>query len=76
MLKHFLRAAATEYLQNEHGLPIKPTTLANLAGEGRGPKFKMFSRRALYSRQALDEWANEQTAATPQTTDGTRAIAP
>jgi hypothetical protein len=75
MPKFFLRDAATKYLREEHGLPVSDSTLANRAAVGLDPKFTMFSRRALYSREILDAFASAQSGRDPRTAEEIRAAA-
>jgi hypothetical protein len=50
------RAEAAKYLEDELGYPMKPKTLAKLAVEGGGPKFRKAGRFPLYEPAELDEW--------------------
>ncbi len=58
MLTHrFLRRkAASDYLQETHGLERAPSTLAKLAVIGGGPIFRRIGRVPLYLMDDLDEW--------------------
>lgn len=48
---------AHEYLQEVHGIPVAPATLAKWRSVGGGPKFQKFGRAVLYPRSELDAWA-------------------
>ena len=50
------RKAASEYLQETHGLDRAPTTLAKLAVIGGGPIFRRIGRVPLYAAEDLDKW--------------------
>ena len=50
---------ASEYLRDEHGIPVEPGTLANLRAQRRGPRVVYFGWKPLYERDELDRWAEE-----------------
>jgi hypothetical protein len=50
------RKAASEYLNDTHGVQRAPSTLAKLAVIGGGPVFRRDGRVPLYSTSDLDSW--------------------
>jgi len=50
------RREASSYLEEEHGIIRKPSTLAKLAVIGGGPPFESFNRTPLYRPSELDRW--------------------
>jgi hypothetical protein len=50
---------ASEYLRDEHGIPVEPGTLANMRAQRRGPRVVYFGWKPLYERDELDRWAEE-----------------
>jgi hypothetical protein len=52
-----LRRVALASALKEAGFPVAPKTLANLAGRGEGPPFRMFGRTALYRWDEAAAWA-------------------
>jgi len=59
------RSSATETLRNE-GVEAGDTMLANLANHGKGPRYKIINGRALYTREDLLAWINEQPVIEPR----------
>jgi hypothetical protein len=53
------RARAASAL-TESGYPIKPTTLATMAGRGNGPPYRLFGERAMYRWGDLLDWARSR----------------
>jgi hypothetical protein len=51
------RRDASEYLAAEHGVRLSINTLAKLAVEGGGPRFRLDGRFPLYERPDLDSFA-------------------
>jgi hypothetical protein len=51
------RKAASKYLDDVHGIPCAPSTLAKLACIGGGPVFRRAGRIPLYSTDHLDDYA-------------------
>ena len=54
------RREASNYLKEEHGIPVAPATLAGMARYGDGPDFHRFRGIPLYPRDELDRWAKAQ----------------
>lgn len=51
------RKDAAKYVQDEHGQPCSPKTLAKLAVVGGGPAYRKAGKFPLYEPDDLDEWA-------------------
>jgi hypothetical protein len=51
------RRVASDYLEAEHGVRLSANTLAKLAVEGGGPRFRHDGRFPLYERPDLDSFA-------------------
>jgi hypothetical protein len=51
----------------EQGVPLGNTALANLASDGKGPHYSIINGRALYKREDLLKWIDEQASAPPRT---------
>jgi hypothetical protein len=57
------RKAASKYLDDVHGIPRAPSTLAKLAVIGGGPTFRRVGRVPLYSTDDLDDWVASKLSA-------------
>lgn len=58
--KTFLpRKAATDVLR-EAGVPAKDSTLESLATAGKGPPYRIINGRALYLRDEIEAWLEQQ----------------
>ena len=55
--KRVRRTLAAAYIQERHGIPCAPKTLAKLAVVGGGPPFRKAGRVPLYELRDLDDWA-------------------
>jgi hypothetical protein len=51
------RKAAAKYIQEVHGQPCAPKTLAKLAVVGGGPAYRKAGKYPLYAPDDLDKWA-------------------
>ena len=51
------RTAAAKFIEDRHGIPCSPKTLAKLACIGGGPAFYKAGRIPLYADADLDAWA-------------------
>jgi hypothetical protein len=56
----FSRKQASAYLMTRWGLSCAVHTLAIYAARGTGPDYHKAGPRAVYSRQALDDWAKSK----------------
>jgi hypothetical protein len=61
MTKYLDRATATAFIRAV-GIPMGDNRLADLAYEGRGPRFAMINGRAVYTEQWLAAWIEAQAA--------------
>jgi hypothetical protein len=59
MKTYINRKDATEFLR-AIGVELGDATLANLASDGKGPRYTIINGRALYTEGALREWVNNQ----------------
>ena len=51
------RKEAARYLTDKRGLPMAAQTLAKLAVNGGGPRYRKFGRFPVYSPADLDGWS-------------------
>ena len=59
--QNFLRRTdAARYVENSHGVPCAPRTLAKLATLGGGPQIHYFGKTPLYRPSDLDAWVAER----------------
>ena len=56
------RREAADYL-TARGLRISKNTLQKWATTGGGPAYRRFGLRAVYTREDLDNWANDKLTA-------------
>jgi hypothetical protein len=63
MSKYLSRNASTVVIRDELGAPLGDTALANLASDGKGPRYSIINGRALYKREDLIDWINREAAA-------------
>ena len=56
-VQSLFREQASEYLRERWGLSYAVYTLAAYAARGTGPEYSKAGPRAVYTREALDEWA-------------------
>ena len=54
-----LRSDAAAQLR-EAGIPVKDSTLENMAAAGEGPPYRIINGRALYLREDLERWLERQ----------------
>ncbi|THD44004.1 MAG: hypothetical protein E7774_11620 [Bradyrhizobium sp.] len=66
------RAAAAAYLLRKYGFGAE-RTLAKGAVTGDSPTYRKAGRIVLYTRDALDEWAQSKIGA-PRTSSSTREV--
>jgi hypothetical protein len=59
----FSRREASAYLMARWGLSCAVYTLARYTANGTGPEYHKAGPRAVYSREALDEWAKSKLTA-------------
>lgn len=50
----------------EQGVPLGDTALANLASDGKGPRYSIINGRALYKAADLTAWIEAQASVTPR----------
>ena len=54
---------ARDYLR-EKGIDTGATGLKDMASRGTGPKYAIVNKRAVYTREWLDEWVETQASRT------------
>jgi hypothetical protein len=59
---------------NEHGFPIKQTSLETMASRGGGPPFRKFGSKPLYRWGDVLEWANNRLGPLVNSTSAKDAI--
>jgi hypothetical protein len=62
------RVAASQYLNENWGVPCAPATLAKYAVIGGGPTFQRAGRVPVYTPQNLDAWARSKLSAPMKST--------
>lgn len=67
------RTEVPAYLLNNHGIPVALATLNKLASIGGGPEMQYAGRIPLYTREALDAWAERRLSKPVQSTAGRAA---
>lgn len=55
------RDAARDHIRSR-GVPIGENALKDHASRGTGPKYAIINKRAVYTREWLDEWIDGQAA--------------
>jgi hypothetical protein len=65
MSSYLDRKRATKCVRDE-GVQLGDTALANLASDGKGPKYAIINGRALYRREDILAWIAEQASAPPR----------
>lgn len=60
MSDYLRRSDAAKYLRENFGLPCSTGTLANYAVNNIGPEFSLAGRFPIYSKNALDAWAENR----------------
>jgi hypothetical protein len=70
------RTAASNYLDEVHGLHRAPSTLAKLAVIGGGPIFRRAGRVPYYSTEDLDDWVASKLSAPMLSTSDTASACP
>jgi hypothetical protein len=53
-------ADAVDYLREEHGISVAPSSLKTWAWRGGGPEFQKCGPRRLYPVEQLDAWAKRR----------------
>ena len=69
-----LRQGATAVIR-ETGLPVKESTLENLAASGKGPPYRIVNGRAVYTRADLEAWLTEQVRGASPSRNSSNATA-
>jgi hypothetical protein len=69
--KYLPRKAASDYLDEKHGVKRAPSTLAKLAVIGGGPTFRRINRIPLYATDDLDKWVVSKLSAPMRSTSDT-----
>lgn len=62
--------ASTKYLTRKEvaeAYPLQVSTLAYLASNGRGPRYRMIGNSAVYRRDEVEEWIESQVVVPIQT---------
>jgi len=64
------RTQAVEFIRDELGVPVAPSTIDKKSMRGDGPPVKKwFGRRALYAKADLRQWALSLTSDEPTRID-------
>ena len=74
-LKRLRRNEAAAYVQETHGIPCAPKTLAKYAVIGGGPIFRKSGKFPLYEPPDLDEWAESKLSKPVRSTSELREVA-
>lgn len=73
MTEKLRRADAAAYLLDKYGFGAVQT-LASAAVRGDGPAFQKYGRWPVYTREALDEWAQRRISPVVRSTAELKAI--
>jgi hypothetical protein len=60
MPTYLSRDLARAHVRETHGIDLGETSLENMASKGLGPRYTKIAGRALYTREWLDQWVNDQ----------------
>lgn len=71
--KRVRRTEAAKYIQEKHGIPCAPKTLAKWAVVGGGPIFRKAGKVPLYELGDLDAWAESKLSKPVRSTAELRA---
>ena len=73
--KRLRRNEAAAYVQQTHGIPCAPKTLAKYAVFGGGPIFRKAGKTPLYMTGDLDAWAESRLSKPVRSTSELREVA-
>jgi hypothetical protein len=65
MSSYLDRDGATAFLRDA-GVLLGKSTLQNMAGDGKGPRYVIINGRALYTREDLTAWIKDQASVPPR----------
>jgi hypothetical protein len=61
-VRYLERKEVSAYLRSR-GIRLSPRTLTNLANQGKGPRYELFTAtKALYTEASVDAWIEERFA--------------
>lgn len=63
MASYLDRIGARDYVRAQ-GIPVGDTSFANLASDGKGPRYSIINGRALYKPADLNAWIEAQANVT------------
>ena len=72
--KRLRRNAAAAYVEETHGIPCAPKTLAKYAVIGGGPIFRKAGKTPLYAAGDLDAWAESRLSKPVRSTSELREV--
>lgn len=75
LTKYLERPQAAQYLTEQRGLRTSARTLTTLACIGGGPVYHRFGKRAVYTHDSLDEWADSRLSVPLRSTVDVKAEA-
>ena len=73
--KELRRREAAAYVEERHGIPCAPKTLARYAVIGGGPIFRKAGKTPLYAPGDLDTWAESRLSKPVRSTSELREVA-
>ena len=73
--KKLRRREAAAYVEERHGIPCAPKTLAKYAVIGGGPIFRKAGKTPLYAPGDLDTWAESRLSKPVRSTSELREVA-
>ncbi len=65
MVSYLDRIGARDFLRAQ-GVPVGDAALANLASDGKGPRYSIINGRALYKPADLTAWIEAQANVAPR----------
>jgi hypothetical protein len=75
VMRRLRRKEAAAYVEERHGIPCAPKTLAKYAVIGGGPIFRKAGKTPLYSAYDLDAWAESKLSKPVRSTSELREVA-
>lgn len=75
IVRRLRRKEAAAYVEDKHGIPCAPKTLAKYAVIGGGPIFRKAGKTPLYTTGDLDAWAESRLSKPVRSTSELKEVA-